>query len=711
MMIGRLTIFFSLLLLFAACHEYETPGTTGNGGGIALNFSVRAMEMEQADDETAITRSGKKPDETKIKTLYLVQFDGNAETSTVVKSGSINLSVIDSTAIFDFVAVDATCRVYVVANFDPTVVNGMTLKVFEKSMAAYVASTTVDASVGLPMCGYLDFNPATMNNIPLFTLRALVAKLTVTYTIDPAALADFKPGTTVTSLDVVLMNVPNGTSFGTPAATGVASRPSGVTFADVAVGKTGATYTYYVPENIAGNSSANITYWGDRSLANAPAGSLFFVIIGRNKTDDKWIVITSFIGDPAEPNTFNIYRNHAYTLTATIRNANTLDERIAVITDLNDELNNKTANCYLITDNVRKHYVFSATVRGNGYESTTDANVSGINYATLPDLSTAMEARVIWQTGINASTLVIDPTSVRLKGGKVFFTTTGKMNEGNAVIGLFASDAVDAPCLWSWHIWKVNGPLVPDVDCVKNPSPATASPYFKMMPLNLGAFNNIQGNIGSIGLFYQWGRKDPFPGPAGFNSVEPSNIYGSYNNGGAIGTWNGAYSINTSSVNEVIGTEAWAVKYPTAYITQPNSPYDWMSVRNDNLWGTPWVATGSVGGYNGNQGTKSIYDPCPVGYRVPPNDFANEVIADTWTNGLNLGGIVSSGTFWFPAGGWRRYDSAELYEVDIYGCYWSSSIGIVGSFLSGYLTFSNVTLNPQGNYFRVTGLSVRCVKE
>ena len=189
------------------------------------------------------------------------------------------------------------------------------------------------------------------------------------------------------------------------------------------------------------------------------------------------------------------------------------------LVDLNKDFNGNTANCYIVTSNAAGIYRFDATVRGNNATGVPD-----INYGTLPDLSTATEARVIWQTGINASTLVIDPTSVRLKGGKVFFTTTGKMNEGNAVIGLFASDAVDAPCLWSWHIWKVDGALPADVFCTKTPSPSTTWANFNMMPLNLGAYNNTQGDVNSIGLLYQWGRKDPFPGPAGFNWLEPSNI-------------------------------------------------------------------------------------------------------------------------------------------------------------------------------------------
>lgn len=701
--------------LAVACQS-EDFSVVSNNKEVSLGLSVHTTEMQQAGSGVQtrsisdamditfgadpVTRSSKNPDETAIKSLYLVQFNGTAAGSTVVKSGSIIRNATDNTAMFDFAVVNATCRVYVVANFNPNATNGTSLGSFERMMATYLPATSV-AATGLPMCGYVDFNPATTVNTPQVSLKAMVAKLTVTYTMNPAGLPDFKPGTTVDSLNIKLRNVPNGTAYGVATNFTTAWRPTNVTYVDVPVGRTGSTYTYYVPENIAGNGSTNITNWSRRNLANAPANALYFEVTGRNKTNDGTITIASFIGDPNDLRAFNIERNYAYTLTATIKNVDMADERITVepdYFDLNANLGDSTANCYIITANSSLTvYSFDATVRGNNVTT-----VQGISYDSLPDLRTTTEARVLWQTGGFDSVI----KSVKYeRGGRVHFTM-GTATEGNAVIGIFASDATDAPCLWSWHIWKLNGSIPADVPCVKDPSPITASANFNMMALNLGAYNNTPGDIGSIGLLYQWGRKDPFPGPADFNSTE-TNIYGTYNNGGVTGTWSGRYSIQTTLYNSGV-TEAWEVRYPTAFITSVSGI--WLNTQNNSLWGTPWAADGGVGGYNGNQGVKSIYDPCPVGYRVPPED--------TWSkqtgNGTyeNNGIIMTSmnATFWFPGPGVRG-GAGQLFASSE-GRYWVSSSKPSNSESTGTMFFYDSGVVAPIRYITCADAnSVRCVAE
>lgn len=371
--------------------------------------------------------------------------------------------------------------------------------------------------------------------------------------------------------------------------------------------------------------------------------------------------------------------------------------------DLNQNTGGRTANCYIITDNASKAYCFNATVRGNG------ANVPGIDYASLPNLATATEARVIWQTGGWTSVV----KNVHFLNSKVYFQT-GTATEGNAVIGIFATSAPDAPCLWSWHIWKVNGALPPDVLCSKylagDPNVTTT---FYMMGLSLGAYNNTPGDVGSMGLLYQWGRKDPFPGAANFSNTEPSNIYGQFNNGGAMGNWNGTYSAQVISTNASVGTENYAIKYPTAFIVgiASNGFFDWCwNRRNDNLWGSPWE-DGGIGGYNKNQGTKTIYDPCPTGYRVPPQDTWNKqskngIFND---NGMILQSFAS--TFWLPAAGTRNGGNATLGGVSIYGYYYSSSIYADGDDFGGFMSFHNPMIVPRDGNGRAAALSIHCVAE
>ena len=115
-----------------------------------------------------------------------------------------------------------------------------------------------------------------------------------------------------------------------------------------------------------------------------------------------------------------------------------------------------------------------------------------------------------------------------------------------------------------------------------------------MMDRNLGATSATPGDVGALGLLYQWGRKDPFLGSSSISSdIEAKST----------GTWPSAVSSDSSN-----GTIAYATANPTTFITRNNSNYDWYytgSGTNDN---TRWTTSAA---------TKSIYDPCPAGWRVP----------------------------------------------------------------------------------------------
>lgn len=352
-----------------------------------------------------------------------------------------------------------------------------------------------------------------------------------------------------------------------------------------------------------------------------------------------------------------------------------------------------TANCYIVLES-NTQYSFDATIRGNG------SNVPGINYSTLPDLAIATEARVIWQSG--GPTAVVK--SVSLKNGKVIFTT-GDDVEGNAVIGIFPSNSPADECLWSWHIWRLNGSAPGTEIATKTPPFGTISSVVRMMDRNLGAYSNEEDYQAAIGLFYQWGRKDPFPGPLRLNTTE-ANIFGTYNNGGTTGAWNGIYTVQTAA-NNTSGTETWAVSYPTVFI---KSSSDWMSIRNDNLWGTPWIS--NVNGYNSNQGTKSIYDPCPVGYRVPPSDTWNKFAGKGTkrNNGIIMNTFSSS--LWFAPSGYRNYTNGVLTPSPIVYL-WSSSPASQATRWGGNMNIfmNSATSNPNDASHRGMGFPVRCVAE
>lgn len=81
----------------------------------------------------------------------------------------------------------------------------------------------------------------------------------------------------------------------------------------------------------------------------------------------------------------------------------------------------------------------------------------------------------------------------------IAFSTGAEFLKGNAAIA--AKDA-EGTILWSWHIWLTDKPK----DQAYNNGAGT------MMDRNLGATSATPGDAGALGLLYQWGRKDPFPG-------------------------------------------------------------------------------------------------------------------------------------------------------------------------------------------------------
>ena len=272
-----------------------------------------------------------------------------------------------------------------------------------------------------------------------------------------------------------------------------------------------------------------------------------------------------------------------------------------------------TANSY-IAPRMQEIYLFDATVQGNGRATT------GITPQKLKGTS----ARLIWQTGTAERAVVCD---VGYNGSRISFRT-GTAIGGNALIGLFDKDG---DCIWSWHIWATNGALTTHV----YPS------GYVFMDRNLGAENLDPGDPASRGLYYQWGRKDPFPYDlAAFD----------YGEGFAFGTYYGEDS-STATVT-------WAAAHPATLLGRAADPSDpaqrlssWLGQPSPNLWGNA-----STDGRPTTAGAKSIYDPCPPGWRVPP--------PEAWTlEQTTVSSTIEGGCYLYTGSVWPYYPYAGLLHV------------------------------------------------
>ena len=328
--------------------------------------------------------------------------------------------------------------------------------------------------------------------------------------------------------------------------------------------------------------------------------------------------------------------------------------------DLSEE---GTANSYIVS--ASGAYKFS-TVKGNSSES----------------VGAVASAEVLWETfGTDVTPNVGDLVkNAAYSDGYITFQTADIFKEGNALIA--AKDA-SGTILWSWHIWLTDEP--------------EGQVYYNnagtMMDRNLGATSATPGDVGALGLFYQWGRKDPFLGLSSISeAVEAISTI----------TWPSAVESNSS-----YGTIEYAISHPTTFITSNNRNYDWYYTGSTSTDNTRWTTS---------ETKKSIYDPCPVGWRVPDGGddgvWSRAGFDDTTYDSTNQGisfSISSPSTTWYPGSIYRHRNSGSLNHISCKGFYWSASPYMRAAH---YLLFNgDGSVNPSYYDYRAYGSFVRCVQE
>lgn len=255
----------------------------------------------------------------------------------------------------------------------------------------------------------------------------------------------------------------------------------------------------------------------------------------------------------------------------------------------------ETANCYMITT-VGEHD-FKATVIGNGAKGI----IPGAGFHTEDPNIDPKSAKLLWE---DTEGFISDVT---LTDGRVHYKAN--TNVGNAVIAVYSGANCTGTILWSWHIWGVGDTLPEDFDInTKNGS------TFAMMDRDLGAFPSTdEQRLQSVrvesdeyqvihAMLYQWGRKDPFPNTD------------FYQDGSLVSIATTMYNIDKPTADDA--TISYAIQHPTNFIDLYTTAKvsDWLSTHNYLLWGDDRFSGNNDGGWTN---VKTIYDPSPVGYRVP----------------------------------------------------------------------------------------------
>ena len=346
-------------------------------------------------------------------------------------------------------------------------------------------------------------------------------------------------------------------------------------------------------------------------------------------------------------------------------------------------------------------------------------------------------AEVVWA---DAANLVHSPsiTHVGSEGFLDFEVKAADIQSGNAVVAVTKSaGAGSKTVLWSWHLWfapkdaldkiTVTNHQNKNYDFTKEAlgwkpiqwsgstysSARTVKVKVEQTVANNGtkqvAVLNITQNPGGkkegITTLYQFGRKDAFPGVDA--SKLATNSHFTENAGDHMSIMNG-------------------IQHPDFYYTGGsnwNSNYGYY-----NLWSADNTVAGGWNVGNDNSVVKTVYDPSPVGFKMPANNAFTGFTADGKNDGTkNVDGTDDLQTFsdnfghnfWtsssktatinFPASGFRFSNGGSLTDVGRSGYYW---LAVPGSSSNGCdLLFHSFNVRPLSDDARSFGFAVRPVSE
>ncbi len=255
---------------------------------------------------------------------------------------------------------------------------------------------------------------------------------------------------------------------------------------------------------------------------------------------------------------------------------------------------------------------------------------AGTTIDVTPSLTTAGWQRCGMETTADAAlpngTEVLWGNSSASLSGTTL-TLTAADTEGSSLVAIKKGDAI----LWSYLIWVT----------AETPAETTLPGGGKMLP-------PLGGNC-----YFQWGRKDPLLSSA------------------------------SNAPNQGTDGLAYAIAHPTEFINEYSvavSARDWFSAggsgQDSHLWGA--------------DGAKTVWDPCPQGYRVPSEDDVNFDFTFLYDNFAEMGYISNNGLY--PG---RSYWTRTPYGES------------AAALDDGDFTYTNVIASLS----RVIASPVRCIKE
>jgi hypothetical protein len=746
----KLLPFICATLLFASCTQDEAGEVLKAGEPVEINLSLGLANVDgpdvtlstsnssvakaynsnnastqcsdASDAALKVTYSGPKKTSlratTTLNNVWILQFDSTGVIGTA--GNCVAAKYLGTVRVGEYLnptLITGTNQVvYVLANGPASgniTTSTYTLATFKES-AAFTGTITDDSAIpylGRIAGGITLTERGTIKDFATVTLQRIVAKVSLTLNFNVA-------GYTLTS--VQLFNAPTYMYYESGA--GLTAFPETPSSSNITTtGKAAniipstaasGTYTWYTGENKRGTSStATTAYLKDFLHTPTDNSSYYYCTYIHIKTtkNDSTDVINYYLYVGANGTTdFNVKRNWDYAINATIGGNQATQEAFMGI---DGRIRKATSNCYMVAPS--STIKFPVNVKGNSNGPLPpDASSTVLAGTGLSTTNTAAAVSVLWQTAPG----LIPTATLNTTTQMVNLTTSA--STGNAVIAAYASDGTTI--LWSWHIWVTD----------YNPKSNTTGDAYTFdsrisMNRNLGAISTTAGTLGTMGLMYQWGRKDPFPGA--------STVYYATN-----GEYNSLpiYSVSGTLLTEEVGISGTGIKHELVTVSnnlsnsiqkpmtfylgslQTNVLYDWYTItdvrasQNDSLWGGASDLTPT---------SKTIFDPCPVGWRVPPRKGGSTYLYSPWgslgPNGTNIEkiwanyGLTFTSAGYYPGTGYRRGLNGSFHRVGSFGGCWMASMYNTTGSIAAVMNFSDTYLYTLGGDYRGFGYPVRCFQE
>lgn len=333
---------------------------------------------------------------------------------------------------------------------------------------------------------------------------------------------------------------------------------------------------------------------------------------------------------------------------------------------------------------------------------------------------------------------LVEGTDVMLEYKNQYIEITNKKKfVGNFVVGAVVDDVIK----WSWHVWVLDASVIEynsDLGVYDFRSEKVQE-YCnkKWMDRNLGAYDLSDfSNVAARGFVYQFGRKDPFTsgnialdGLLTSDPLEPTLYYGSQ--GYTMEDGHPFYGACSELRNTTKGTTnlEYSIQNPTKFLCrkgwlleEDKTDPSWHLVANSD-WYTSYKGDVDFYLWQDPKGSKWVYDPCPIGWKVPDGGLTSPwagIEYDPAINKKDLAVVIKgkNGDIIYPYAPSRGHMSTfainnSTGEGSIF--WWANQkedvnyhTTFVGSVVS---STSESTFGYYYNMSRVNGLYVRCVRE